>query len=184
MRDLLPAYAHEALDAVESARVAAHLADCEACRFELALVERSRDAMRMGVPRVDVAAIVAALPLASRPMVRRAERSAAARWALRPVWQYAAAAGLVLVAGTGIVWQRTAGDGRARLADSTLVRSAGPTRPAQATRVAHPESGIGFGGGLSDLSVDELQSLLGQMDTLRALPSTDPASMTPVIAMN
>ncbi len=181
LRDLLPEYALEALGTAASARVAAHLAECAACRAELALLGQVHGTLTRGVPRVDVAAVVAALP---RPMPRPVAIPAARRWVMRPVWQYAAAAGLLLAAGSGVAWQRAAGGHAARLADSTLVQSAGRVQAVQATQAARAESGISFGGGLSDLSVDELQSLLGQMDTLRALPSSDPASMTPVIAMN
>ena len=58
----------------------------------------------------------------------------------------------------------------------TCVRRCGPS--------AHADEGISFGGGLSDLSVEDLQTLLGQMSSIKALPSTDPESMTPVIATN
>jgi len=178
MRDLLPEYAHGALAAADAARVAEHLAACAECRHEVVLLGRLRDGMTLGVPRIDVAAIVAALP-APRAGVRPAAR----RWTTRHAWQYAVAAGLVLSVGSGIVWQRAAGSGSSRVADSTRVRSAVGTAPAQSA-VTREDGGISFGGGLSDLSVNDLQALLGQVDSLRALPSTDPASMTPVIAMN
>jgi len=51
----------------------------------------------------------------------------------------------------------------------------------QSPASSRAEDGISFGGGLSDLSVNDLQALLGQMDSVRTLPSTDPESMTPVI---
>ncbi|MDP1891139.1 MAG: zf-HC2 domain-containing protein, partial [Gemmatimonadaceae bacterium] len=62
MRDLLPEYAHGVLGADDAARVAEHLAACAMCRAELALFGRVQGALAMGVPRMDVAAIVAALP--------------------------------------------------------------------------------------------------------------------------
>jgi hypothetical protein len=59
-----------------------------------------------------------------------------------------------------------------------------PTQAAPAvTAPVSSEDGVSFGGGLSDLSVNDLKALLGQMDSVKTLPSTDPESMTPVIAV-
>ncbi len=178
MRDLLPEYAHGVLGADDTARVAAHLAACDACRAELALIGRVQDGLALGVRRVDVAAIVGALPapLPAVPAVRAMPR----RWVSRPVWQYAAAAGLVLVVGGGIVLRRAPDGASARVADSSYVGARLGTQASE----AEPDVGITFGGGLSDLSLDDLQALLGQLDSVRTLPSTDPESMTPVIAIN
>lgn len=174
-RDLLPEYAHGALGAAEAERVRAHLAGCAVCREELALLAQVREAMTHGTARVDVAAIVAALP-APRGPVRRVAASHR--------WQYLAAAGLVLAVGSGVLWQRAPGEPAVRVADSSLVRPAPRPELTPAQSLARPEDGIVFGGGLSDLSLNDLQVLLGQMDSVRTLPSTDPESMTPVIAMN
>jgi len=178
MRDLLPEYAHGVLGAEDAERVAGHVAGCEACRAELALIAQVRGAQALDVPRIDVAAIVRALPAA--PRARRMVRSPARRWVAGHAWQFAAAAGVVLVVGLGVVMRRGPEATTARLADSSQVRAAA-TPPPAAARV---EDGITFGGGLSDLSLDDLQSLLGQMDSIRTLPSKDPESITPVIAMN
>jgi len=189
MRDLLPEYAHGVLDGERTARVAAHVATCEACRAELALLAQVRDGLSLGVPRVDVAAIVRALPRA--PVLRsmdagspglRVSRQARGRVAGWSPWQFAAAAGLVLAVGSGLLWQREPAVMRTRIADSSDVHVAAESTTSPAAVVG--KDGITFGGGLSDLSLDDLQALLGQMDSVRTLPSTDPESMTPVIAMN
>ena len=177
IRDLLPEYALGLLAMPEARLVEAHVASCAACAEELALLQSARAGLALGVSRVDIAAIAAALPLApgartARPMLRRA--------ITRRTWEYAAAAGLVLAVGSGLVWQRATGGPSARVADSSHVRSPSPA----ALESAGTQDGITFGGGLSDLSVDDLQLLLGQMDSVKTLPSTDPESMTPVIAMN
>ncbi len=182
MRDLLPEHALGLLPAAEAARVAQHLAECATCRADLVLLKQVRAAQSLGVPRMDVAAIASALPSApatSRP----AQRIASHRWFGGHAWQYAAAAGLVLVVGGGIVWRAMPTGEEARLADSSRVVVA----PVESAGVREPlpaDDGISFGGGLSDLSVDDLQALLGQMDSVRTLPSSDPESVTPVIAMN
>lgn len=176
MRDLLPEYAHGVLGADDAARVAEHLATCTMCRAELALLGRVQDGLALGVPRMNVAAIVAALPT-PRPAVRAMPR----RSVSRHVWQYAAAAGLVLVVGGGIVWRRAPDADGVRVADSSHVAVAVGAESTRSPSAVHSENGIGFGGGLSDLSLNDLQSLLGQMDSVRTLPSMDPESMTPVI---
>jgi len=176
MRDLLPEYAHGVLGAADAARVAEHLASCTMCRAELALLGRVQHGLALGVPRVDVAVIVAALP-----KTPSAARVAPRRWVSRHVWEYAAAAGLVLVVGGGIVWRRAPDADAVRLADSSHVAMVAATESTQSPAPALPEDGITFGGGLSDLSLNDLQSLLGQLDSVRTLPSTDPESMTPVI---
>lgn len=176
MRDLLPEYAHGVLGSADAARMAEHLAACAMCRAELALLGRVQDGLALGVPRVDVAAIVAALPKAqpAMPVMPR-------RWVSRHVWQYAAAAGLVLVVGGGIVWRRSPDADAVRVADSSHVAVVAGAESTQSPASVQSENGITFGGGLSDLSLNDLQSLLGQLDSVRTLPSADPESMTPVI---
>ena len=176
MRDLLPEYALGALGAADAARVAAHVAECDACRAELALLARARTAFALAAPRVDVAGIVSALPSAPR-----AGRAAAPSWMRRHAWQYATAAGLLLAVGGGIVWHRAPQATRAPLADTTLARGVSVPE-STATDASASESGITFGGGLDDLSLDDLQKLMGQMDSVRTLPSKDPESVTIVIA--
>jgi hypothetical protein len=62
LRDLLPDVAAERLSGSERARVAAHLASCESCAAEVELLRAARRVMSQGVPVLDVARIVAALP--------------------------------------------------------------------------------------------------------------------------
>ena len=80
MRDLLPEYLHSRLGVEERAQVAAHLAECEECPLELAMLTSVREAMRQRTPAIDTAAIVRALP---RPRRRRAVRP----WILQLVAQ-------------------------------------------------------------------------------------------------
>ncbi len=176
MRDLLPAYDHGTLGADDAARVKEHLTGCAMCRAEVALLGRVRAGLALSVPRMDVAAIVAALP---KP--QPAVRVLPPRRVSRHVWQYAAAAGLVLVVGGGIVWRSAPDADAVRATDSSHVAMATGAESTPSPVEERSEDGISFGGGLSDLSVDDLQALLGQMDSVRTLPSMDPESMTPVI---
>ena len=177
MRDLLPEYALGVLGEEDAARVAAHVAACDACGAELALLARARTSFALAAPRLDVAAIVSALP--SPP---RSDRTVAPSWVRRHVWQYATAAGLLLAVGGGIVWRRAPQATHALQADTTLALLGVAVPESTAQAVPASDDGITFGGGLSDLSLDDLQKLMGQMDSVRTLPSKDPESVTIVIA--
>src|SRR5437870_551008 len=69
MRDLLPELVHDRLAPSERARIEAHVASCEACRAEVALLRALRATMGR-TPAIDVASIAAAIP-AYRAPVRR-----------------------------------------------------------------------------------------------------------------
>jgi len=186
IRDQLPEYVHGVLPADAAALVCAHLAECEDCRAEVALLGNVRAALSQGTPVMDVASIVAALPAPRVAAPRVAARRAPRRFAVTAVWQYAAAAALVLAVGSIALW-RSAPDGAdQRLADSSsavAVPGTAASMPTDAAVVVQSEHGMTFGGGLSDLSLNDLQSLLGQMDSVRTLPSSNPESMTPVITV-
>ncbi len=182
MRDQLPEYVHGTLAAAEAARVDGHLEVCAACREEVALLQTVRAVAAHRTPAMDVAAIVAALPAA--PVAIRVMTSRP-RWTAVRSWQYAAAAVLLLAVSSTTLWRAPRADGPARLADSTQAPArvgASSDTPAVVAVPARATSGMSFGGGLSDLSLDDLQALLIQMDSVKAVPSSDPAPMTPVIA--
>jgi hypothetical protein len=77
IRDVLPEFAAERLSGAERGRVAAHVATCAACAAELDLLRAARRAMSRGVPAIDVAGIVAALP--KPPAAARPEPTVVAR---------------------------------------------------------------------------------------------------------
>jgi anti-sigma factor RsiW len=181
MRDQLPGYVHGLLSAADVSIIDAHLEGCEDCRAEVALLGKARVALSLGVPRIDVASVVAALP-APRVALRHSPRAASRWFGVAAAWKYAAAAALVLAVGSSALWHRARGTTGQRLADSSSVvvpESAASVSPAP----GRSEDGITFGGGMSDLSMDDLQSLLGQLDSVKTLPSTNPESMTPIITL-
>ena len=202
IRDQLPEYVHGVLAADAAARIDAHLDGCEDCRAEVALLGKARAAMALFTPKMDVASIAAALPAprvaaprvaaprVAAPRVaapRVAARRAPRRFAVSGVWQYAAAAALVLAVGSSALWLSAPERSAQRVADSSSTATVPGTAaalPMNAAVVAQSENGMTFGGGLSDMSLDDLQSLLGQMDSVRTLPSSDPSSMTPVLTVN
>lgn len=185
MRDQLPEYVHGTLSAEAAARADRHLEVCASCREDVVLLKSVRAMAALRTPVVDVAAIVAALPAPpSKVLVLRPK----SRWTTARSWQYAAAAAVVLAVGTTTMWRSSPVPESVRVADSSSVRAGAAHVAAESASAAlaagrtnaAPE-GMSFGGGLSDLSVTDLQALLIQMDSVKTLPSRDPASMTPVI---
>ncbi len=158
MRDLLPDLAAERLSGAERTRVASHVASCPACAGELELLSAARRVMSHGVPAIDVARVVAALPkppaaaeakpaLVSSSAPVRAGISAAGggqrderlRVRSRPMGSYAshwtawriAAVAMVAVGGLTVAVVRHLGSAPLinTVADSTVVQTVAP--PAQ-----------------------------------------------------
>jgi len=181
MRDQLPEYVHGTLSADAAARVDRHLEGCASCRHEVVVLKSVRAVAALRTPAVDVSAIVAALPAPPARVLVLEPRSR--RFTVRH-WQYAAAAVLVLAVGTTTMWRAAPVADPMRVADSATVVAPLPLAADTPVAVALPAAvrdGMSLGGGLSDLSVADLQALLIQMDSVKILPSRDPASMTPVI---
>jgi|SRR5687768_3023143 len=192
VRDLLPLLASggqvESSDAVE-----AHIAGCEACRAELALLKAARQAL-LRAPVVDAARIARAVPAYSRtartdpkvvPIGSRGPKAAA--------WRIAAAALIVAAAGTALVVRQAGDDPRTApvVASSdngdSVIRGAAGSVPFRDTVRLPPiggESGrltsvlrndtgtqMTFGGGLDDLSEEDLVALLAALE--EGVPLTD-----------
>lgn len=182
LRDRLPDLLHERLDAFARAAVVSHLDECVLCREELELLRGLRGMMvtqgRAVVPRIDVAAIVRTLPAPS------VQRPAATRRPNRfSDWRIAAAITMLLAAGTSVGAYLRTGDvvptdsaiGRLRLAvDDSGVGSQTPVQFALAP------SELYVGGGLADLSEDDLQTLASDIAQFDALPPSDPEVGLPV----
>jgi len=184
IRDQLPEFVHGALPAVDEARVQSHVNACADCAAEVGLIRTA--AASVPLPEVNVAAIVAALP---KPRVARRSRLVAGNWAL------AAAASLIVVCGLAVArWQRseptaptaTAGQSAAGTTvepSATLATVANETTAATTREpvAARAKSGVSFGGGLSDLTDDQLKSLLSEIDGIDTAPSADPAVRLPAV---
>jgi anti-sigma factor RsiW len=192
VRDLLPDYLHDRLESSARALVERHLADCAACRDELALLRDLRGTLRRA-PRIDVAAVAAAIP-AYQPPARKSRAGS---------WRIAAAIVAIAVGGTSIalvqrmtnpaqVAQRPAAAPAREVpavvapttASGIASRSSTPPESQRAPVLAHAappkadpvprgEELAVAGGTISDLSDSELSDLIGDLDSLDALPSTD-----------
>jgi len=197
VRDLLPDYLHDRLESSARMSVEQHLAGCAACREELALLRDLRGTLQHA-PRIDVAAVAAAIP-AYRPAARKG-------WASG--WRVAAAITAIAVGGASIaVLSRMQRHEQIAGAPVTvppnLAPYVGPTENPATTpqpmpapqpapvvagatpSVTHPEPSVKpapapsgqelamAGGTIADLSDGELSDLLGDIESLDAVPSTE-----------
>lgn len=191
MRDRLPDLVHETLSAAERERVAAHVASCSDCAAEVELIRAARRAFP--APAVDVARVVAALP--------GSPGNAGAWWSGGfdgRAWRAAAAIALVAIGGLSVValWGMFDRGTDAAKVSSHVARTAQPGPdaspaakqvPITSRRVAAAFSGadeLSFGGGLSDLTDDQLKTLLRELDALQATLSAEPeVHATPIVPL-
>ena len=191
MRDLLPDYVHGTLSAAQHARVTAHLNTCADCAAELELIETASRAIH--APKVDIGKIVKALP--------SAPRSTSRGLGMQRVWQLAAAIAIVALGAFSVITARSIFSNGAKQtaavpkpAPSAVVATIdSPVKPITIDSPSHvsapattskPRGGISFGGGISDLTDDQLNTLLNELDGMQALPSAEPeAHLTPIVPM-
>lgn len=179
LRDLLPLYAAGRLAGSDRTRVASHLAGCEACASEHALL--GNVARAYAVPPPDTAAIVARLPV--RPGGR-----VAVPYYRQPLWRIAASLTVMIGAAAMLTVARSKPEATTlsgRNPAATPVSPAAPgssdvapgatldgdARPVAAGRV------IGLGVSLSDLTDEQIESLLTSLESLDATVLPDPEVM-------
>lgn len=205
MRDLLPGYVHGTLPAGQRAAVAAHLTDCADCATEVELITAA--ARAFATPDIDLARIVSALPAAPR----HASRAAARPRPAIGLWRVAAAVGVVALGAFSVVALRgvfgraahptvasnTAGapEGKAGPIFVAAAPPPGSSLPAAGNAASHGTASatvapalaasrpaMSFGGGLSDLTDDQLDTLLSELDGIEALPTAEPEThLTPIL---
>lgn len=191
IRDELPDLVHDRLSASRRSEILAHVATCADCRDEIELLRAARAMFDRQTPRIDVNYVVNALPLAKPRAVRATPVPSRRRtWS---DWRIAAAI-TVLVAGGSSVAVLSRDHGGSAVVRDTLQPSspvavvrpdtmpsppqAAPARVPRAeaapnTVVASEEQGIGSSR-LNDLSEQQLQTLLGEINQLQSTPITDP----------
>lgn len=155
IRELLPDYLSGTLSDARRHEVREHVATCRDCADELELLQLVRDAYTEMAPVVNVRSIVAALPrTTSRPVVRS--------WPRRQAFQIAAAVSFIALGGMSLAVARSFFDGNAPVGSiDTVAMTEGPV--------------ISFAGGVSDLGDEDLEALLSALETIEALPVTEPA---------
>jgi anti-sigma factor RsiW len=167
VRDLLPAFVHGRLEAAEAARVREHLAACEDCEVEVAVLRSLHDELTAPVP-VDLASVTAGVLARTTGGVRLvdAPTDVAPRGAAARPTRWLRAAALVLAVGGGslLAVQQVLGPGT------------GPGQPAPqgpVVAMAGETAGLGFGGGVSDLADVDLQELEAAVAALEQQPIGD-----------
>lgn len=159
IRELLPEYLHQELDAAARARVEAHLVTCAECAAELTLLRSVREAYALA-PAISTAAIVRALPPA---------RLVQPRAAARMTWlRIAAVVSFISVGGISLAAVRGFFDGEARGGADSI----GIARATDTSTGGLPV--ISFGGGVSDLGTDDLEALLAAVESFEAAPLPEP----------
>ena len=162
IRERLPEYLHGTLSAASRSEVAAHLATCEDCTAELALLRMVREAHTQAARPVNVSAIVSALP-------RRATRPVAVRsWRRSHAFQIAAAVSFIALGGISLTVARSFFNGTSTVAqvDSAIV-------PGNGTSTL--DTPISFAGGVSDLGDEDIEALISALEQIEAMPVTEPS---------
>lgn len=176
MRDRLPAFVHGTLSPADLARVQSHVADCAACRDEVALLETTRRVLVASGPRLDTAAIVAAMTPPALRVVRGGASEPRSAPRLRPhsrgSWmprRYLAAAASLLVIGS--------------LAMPPVREFVLGTSVATGDSLADPAArspdaaGLALAGGLADLSEDDLAALLADLEAVEPTVASEPTTL-------
>ncbi|MFN0099592.1 MAG: zf-HC2 domain-containing protein [Gemmatimonadaceae bacterium] len=194
LRDLLPLLAHGSLPAAEAVRVRAHVAACAECTAELSSLEAIRQVLSARAPQVDVAAIALAVTAATSrgtPVLRVVPGEAPAakpapvaaprkRWV--PRHYIAAAASILVVVSLSIPLLRP--DSTSAPLPVPTVSGPGAITPIDTPEVVAPDAapaaavseGLVVADGLADLSDDDLESLLKELETLEATVSAEPGA--------
>jgi anti-sigma factor RsiW len=158
IRELLPDYLSGTLSDVRRNEVRSHVAGCEDCAEELELLNLVRQAYAEATPPVNVNAIVSALPKrAPRPVVRSWRRSHA--------FQIAAAVSFITLGGISLAVARSFFNGTPGTTTPDTMVVAGPAF----------DTPISFAGGVSDLGDDDIEALLTALESIEALPVTEPS---------
>lgn len=192
IRDQLPDFVHDRLSAGARTIVLAHVESCADCRDELQLLRDARAMLSRGIPRVDVAYVVGALPKAPAPRVVRLEPGARplsrsrSRWS---DWRIAAAVTLLIAGGGSYAVMQS---GHAPSATDTTIVATGTT-PSSAndsvwlatvdagSTVSDDDQPAAMGNmdaRLGDLNEAQLNTLLDDMDNLRAEPASEPETVS------
>ena len=177
IQEMLPDLAHGTLDEPSRIRVEAHLASCESCREDMAVIQTVKNAA-VFAPTIDVQRVVRQIPpyRAIDPGVQAPARSRVTQWLV--------AAGFIvaLVGGGSLLMSRqdkvTPTKSEVAGVTDTRGQSGSATPDVPATEAA---PSLAFAGSIDDLSDSSLVQLMADMSQFDALPATEPE---PVFAMD
>lgn len=184
IQEMLPDLLHRMLSGGDLERVEAHLAGCESCREELAVI-RTVKAAAVFAPSIDVGKIIRQIPPYTpiEPAVRAPARARLAQWLV------AATVGVVIIGGGSVLWNR-----QTDTPDSVVTAAPPPPVPivgASSTQLPPPSGAVqgasaaaptfALAADVTSLSDGDLVQLMNEMDNFDALPNAEPE---PVIAVD
>lgn len=185
IQEMLPDLLHTALPADQRERVEQHLAACESCREELAVLRTVKDAA-IFAPAIDATRIARQIP----PYRAVLPAPAPARSRVTQ-WLVAAAAAVLIIGGGSVVMNRdSASPNRvavtAPLTDTRASQPVGVAAPGETTVASAASEGaqvhtFALASDVASLSDGDLVQLMNDMDDFDALPAAEP---DPVIAVD
>ncbi|HST08591.1 MAG TPA: zf-HC2 domain-containing protein [Gemmatimonadaceae bacterium] len=185
VQELLPELLHRTLMSGDRERVELHLATCESCREELAVLRQVKGAA-VFAPAIDVGQIVRQIP----PYQRIAPPAQAPSRARIGQWLTAAAAVLLVIGGGSVLVNRQANSIAPVASESSPVQTrvgssvitADPVVVSTSVASApSPTHAYALASDVSSLSDGDLVQLMNDMDDFDALPGSEPE---PVIAVD
>lgn len=173
IRDSLPDLLHGRLGEVDTATLTTHVESCAACRAELALLREVRASAPLA-PRIDVERIAAALPVRCVVVAEPSRQPLGIR---SPVWKFAAAIAIAISGGL-LVQERGGVDGVAAPSNTVAASSLPAEAEGGSTRVEAPaiegEGSLSLVAGVHELTDDQIESLLVELDAIEMIPSEEP----------
>jgi hypothetical protein len=182
IQEMLPELLHHTLGSGERERIEYHLATCDSCREELAVL-RTVNSAAVFAPAIDVGSIVRQIPPYQRiiPSVQAPARSRVAQWLV------AATVAVLLIGGGSLVVNRqpttVAAVNPAPQIPSSPQQASNQQRPGIQSASSVPTAARGFAlsTDVASLSDGDLVQLMNEMDNFDALPATE---AEPIIAVD
>ncbi|HJQ53614.1 MAG TPA: zf-HC2 domain-containing protein [Gemmatimonadaceae bacterium] len=184
IQEMLPDLLHTALSADQRERVEQHVAACESCRAELAVLRTVKEAA-VFAPEIDAARIARQIP----PYRAILPTHAPARSRMTQ-WLVAATAAVLIIGGGSVVMNHgSAAPDKVAVAtptDSGASQPVGVTTPGETTvaSAGSPSAQVhtfALASDVASLSDGDLVQLMNDMDDFDALPAAEP---DPVIAVD
>jgi hypothetical protein len=180
IREMLPDLLHGRLDADARARIEAHIANCEECSEDLAVLGTVKSAA-VFIPAIDVDRVVRQIPpyRAIVPVVQSPARSRAVSWLV------ATSLAIVVLGGGSLLMVQHKATIPQVVARNPLPPKSGtsppPTRstgvvasPNGTATAKQPTHALALATGVDGLSDNNLRQLMNEMGGFDALPTTEP----------
>lgn len=171
--DSLPDLLHGRLGEVDKATLTAHVESCASCRAELALLREVRATAPLP-PQIDVDRVVGSLPVRSI-IVPDPLRKPAVSGVNSPLWKLAAAIAIAISGGLLVQDRGAVADapGSSIVVSSTPIAVDGVT-PAESAPVTNSDGSLSLVAGIHELTDDQIESLLVELDAIETIPSAEP----------